>query len=188
MDKRIISLIGVGVVVIAGVIGFLVLKPKTTASTPSPAPSSDLTVEELPKENPNQQKCESIISPQSLSDFSGQQFTFSKEMTGYAADFSCFYTTIAGPGSHIVDAKIVTDPEKVEFEAAKSAGSNVTKEAGLGDDAYFSNTTYNPSENPEWSLHVTQGGKTYIVDLYQYKSETETKALMKDIFTKLTTI
>jgi hypothetical protein len=182
MKKIVIAVIAL--VVIVG--GYIAVKNSSDKPEPTNKKMAASEQSAEPKDE-NETACKKIIDPDKLKQFSGQSFTYSKEGTGFSGEFSCFYVTNSGPGSHTVDAKIVKDEDKTEFEAAKGAGENV-KDAPEFGEAYYSNTKYQESDkDPEWSLHVNKNGKTYIIDLYQYKSEEEIKAYIKDIFSRLST-
>lgn len=169
-------IVAVAILLIGGILAF---KTTNRESETTQNPAGTNTAEQ----DQNQQKCESIASAQKVSDFAGYKYSYQTDITGFSGDFSCFYTTVQGPGSRVVAFKMIMDADETEFQSAKDISAPLP--ADEFGDAFYLKNEFPESTTPEWSLHAHKNGKTYIVDGIQYQPEADTKAFIKEIYEKL---
>lgn len=185
ISKNLLALI-LGTVII-NCMGVFLLSNSFAQTKISDRNSEDITLID-PILDPNEKKCEQVVSAKELSDFSERRYFYNRDSITKSKDFICIFSTKDDSGSRNMNINVLADPLKIEFESTKDVNKVFMQAPDFGPDAFFSKDLTNLSNGEtvtKLALHVYQNEKTYIIGITQYKSQEETMKLIKDIFEKL---
>ena len=137
-----------------------------------------------------ERQCEAVYPAAKLTAYAGYPYKYANvdDPTRKAGQFTCRYATTEGPGERVVEFSSRPDRDKSEFSFIKRV-AQVLPAPEYGDGFYETSSYKRPEETAltvSWRLTAHKDGTLYEVVLIQYKSEAETKAVIKEIFDSLT--